>query len=140
METTLVLIKPDATERNLIGSVLKYFENNDLKITRMRSFLNPPVCLCGLHYKEHKGKTFYRRNVEFLHSGLVIAVLVSGENAISRVRELVGATDPAKADSGTIRHDLGWVDHHWSPLPRNLIHASDSYDAVDWEMGLWFQD
>lgn len=138
MEETLVLIKPDATGRNIIGSVLKYFEMNDLKVTQIRSIYQPPLCLCSLHYQEHKGKDFFQRNIEFLHSGLVIAVVISGNDAIHSVREIIGATDPAKALRGTIRGDLTWVDHRRTKLPYNLVHASDSSEAAKREIGLWF--
>lgn len=133
-EKTLVLLKPDVTKRNLVGKVLDYFEKNDLKISRMRSVKYPSIPFCQEHYWEHKYKDFFASTVEFLHSGLVIAVVISGENAIARVREIIGATDPADALRGTIRGDWAWRHR----LPSNLVHASDSPEAADKEIKLWF--
>jgi len=132
MESTVVLLKPDSIERNLIGSILNYFENVGLKISRMRSVLYPSKSICEQHYQEHRGRYFFEQNVEFLHGGLVVALIIEEEDAVRRVRDLVGATDPADAVSGTIRGDFG------GKLPCNLVHASDSLDAAERESLLWF--
>lgn len=131
-ERTLVLLKPDATKRNAVGAILTYFERAGLKVARMRSVKYPSRFLCELHYREHVEKPFFGRNVEFLHSGLVIAVIIEGENAIARVREIIGATSPADAAPGTIRGDFG------GDLPCNLVHGSDSLEATRLEIPLWF--
>lgn len=139
MESTLILLKPDATKRNLVGSILRFFEMNGLKVSRMRSVKYPSQYNCERHYQEHKDKCFFARNVEFLRSGLVIAVVIYGEDAVRRVRELVGATDPAEAGPNTIRGKFGKLEKDkWAELPCNLVHASDSLDAVEREMDIWF--
>ena len=139
MESTLVLLKPDATARNLVGRILAYFEMNGLKVSRMRSVKYPGQYNCERHYQEHRGKWFFARNVEFLRSGLVIAVVISGEDAVRRVRDLVGATNPADAMPLTIRGKFGRLEKDkWSELPCNLVHASDSLDSSEREMLLWF--
>jgi nucleoside-diphosphate kinase len=138
MEKTLVLLKPDTTGRNIIGSVLGYFERECLKIVQMKSIDRPPLDLCRLHYIEHADKSFFSRTIEFLHSGLVIAVIFSDKNAIQKVRKIIGAADPAKAALGTIRGDLTWVNHCRTKLPCNLVHGSDSVESAAREIGLWF--
>lgn len=138
LERTLVLVKPDAVKRRLIGKVLSYFEA-ELTIAELRVWsLVVPTSLLALHYKEHKGKPFYPALLQFMASGPLVAAIIRGDDAVRRVREIVGATDPVGAKRGTIRSDFGWVGHAWSKLPQNLVHASDSLESAQRELGLWF--
>ena len=140
LESTLILVKPDAVERGLVGKVLSYFEANDLSITALRVLSPAPLCLLAPHYKEHKDKPFYHALLHFMSSGPLVAAIIEGDDAVGRVREIIGAYDPTKAKPGTIRRDLGWVGHAWSTLPRNLVHASDSLESAERELWLWFYD
>lgn len=140
LEQTLILVKPDAVERRLTGKVLTYFEANDLKIVDLRVLSPAPLCLLALHYKEHEDKPFYHSLLHFMSSGPLVAAIIEGEDAVRRVREIIGAYDPAKAKPGTIRRDLGWVGNRWSELPRNLVHASDGLESAERELYLWFYD
>lgn len=138
LERTLVLVKPDAVKRRLIGKVLSYFES-ELTIAELRVWSPAaPLSLLTLHYKEHKGKPFYLALLQFMASEPLVAAIIEGYDAVCRVREIVGATDPVGAKRGTIRSDFGWVGHRWSERPQNLVHASDSLDSAQRELGLWF--
>jgi nucleoside-diphosphate kinase len=131
MERTLVLVKPDGVQRGLIGEILGRLERKGLKVIGLR-LLRVPRQMAERHYAVHAGKPFYPGLVEFITSGPVAAIAVSGPDAIAVVRRLVGATMPNQADPGTIRGDLGV-----SGL-RNLIHASDAPDTAEAELALWF--
>ena len=131
MERTLVLVKPDGVQRGLVGEILGRLERKGLKIIGLR-LLRVPREMAEQHYAVHAGKPFYPGLVEFITSGPVAAVAVSGPDAITVVRRLVGATMPNQAEPGTIRGDLGV-----SGL-RNLIHASDAPDTAEAELALWF--
>jgi nucleoside-diphosphate kinase len=131
MERTLVLAKPDAVQRGLIGEIIGRFERKGLKVVGLR-FLSVPREMAERHYAVHAGKHFYDGLVEFIISGPVAAVALEGPDAIAVVRKMVGKTMPNEAEPGTIRGDLGV-----SGL-RNLIHASDAPDTADAELDLWF--
>jgi nucleoside-diphosphate kinase len=131
MERTLVLAKPDAVQRGLIGEILARFERKGLKVVGLR-LLNVPTELAERHYAVHAGKHFYAGLVEFITSGPVAAVALEGPDAIAVVRRMVGATMPNQAEPGTIRGDLGVAGL------RNLIHASDAPDTAAFELDLWF--
>jgi nucleoside-diphosphate kinase len=131
MERTLVLVKPDAVQRGLIGDIVGRFERKGLKVVGLR-LLDVSRELAERHYAVHAGKHFYAGLVEFITSGPVAAVALEGPDAIATVRRLVGATLPNEAAPGTIRGDLGI-----SGL-RNLIHASDAADTAQFELDLWF--
>lgn len=131
---TFVLLKPDAVEKNLVGEILARFGKAGLSIGCIRSYHNPAKTLLERHYAEHKGKDFFDRNIEHMHNGTVIAVLLFGKDAVKKVRQLVGATNPADAAPGTIRGDLAKD----SELPANLVHAADSPEAAQREYSLWF--
>jgi nucleoside-diphosphate kinase len=133
MERTLVLAKPDAVQRGLIGEILARFERKGLKVVGLR-LLSVPREMAERHYAVHAGKHFYAGLVEFITSGPVAAIALEGPDAIATVRRLVGKTMPNEADPGTIRGDLGI-----SGL-RNLIHASDAPETAEFELGLWFAD
>ena len=131
MERTLVLAKPDAVQRGLIGEILSRFERKGLKVVGLR-LLSVPREMAEEHYAVHAGKHFYAGLVEFITSGPVAAIALEGPDAIATVRRMVGRTMPNEAEPGTIRGDLGI-----SGL-RNLIHASDAAETAESELALWF--
>jgi nucleoside-diphosphate kinase len=131
MQRTLVLAKPDAVQRGLIGDIIGRFERKGLKVLGLR-LLSVPREMAEEHYAVHAGKHFYDGLVEFITSGPVAAIALEGPDAIAVVRRMVGTTMPNEAEPGTIRGDLGV-----SGL-RNLIHASDAPDTAETELALWF--
>jgi nucleoside-diphosphate kinase len=131
MQRTLVLAKPDAVQRGLIGEILSRFERKGLKVVGLR-LLAVPREMAEEHYAVHAGKHFYDGLVEFITSGPVGAIALEGPDAIAVVRKMVGKTMPNEAEPGTIRGDLGI-----SGL-RNLIHASDAPETAESELALWF--
>ena len=131
MQRTLVLAKPDAVQRGLIGEIIGRFERKGLKVVGLR-LLTVPREMAERHYAVHAGKHFYDGLVEFITSGPVAAIALEGPDAIAVVRLMVGKTMPNEADPGTIRGDLGV-----SGL-RNLIHASDAPETAEAEIGMWF--
>jgi nucleoside-diphosphate kinase len=132
MQRTLVLAKPDAVQRGLIGEIIGRFERKGLKVVGLR-LLSVPREMAERHYAIHAGKHFYDGLVEFITSGPVAAIALEGPDAIAVARLMVGKTMPNEADPGTIRGDLGV-----SGL-RNLIHASDAPDTAAAEIALWFE-
>jgi nucleoside-diphosphate kinase len=131
MQRTLVLAKPDAVQRGLVGEILGRFERKGLKVVGLR-LLSVQRAMAEEHYAVHQGKPFYPGLVDFITSGPVAAIALEGPDAIAVVRRLVGKTMPGEADPGTIRGDLGV-----SGL-RNLIHASDAPETAEAELALWF--
>ena len=131
MQRTLVLAKPDAVQRGLIGEIIGRFERKGLKVVGLRLLILPRA-MAEEHYAVHAGKHFYDELVEFITSGPVAAIALEGPDAIAVVRKLVGKTMPNEAEPGTIRGDLGI-----SGL-RNLIHASDAPETAEAELALWF--
>ena len=131
MQRTLVLAKPDAVQRGLIGEIIGRFERKGLKVVGLR-LLAVPRQMAEEHYAVHAGKHFYDGLVEFITSGPVAAIALEGPDAIAVVRRMVGKTMPNEAEPGTIRGDLGV-----SGL-RNLIHASDAPETAEAELALWF--
>ena len=131
MQRTLVLAKPDAVQRGLIGEIIGRFERKGLKVVGLR-LLSVPRDMAERHYAVHAGKHFYSGLVEFITSGPVAAIALEGPDAIAIVRLMVGKTMPNEADPGTIRGDLGVAGL------RNLIHASDAPETAEAELGLWF--
>ncbi len=130
-QKTFVMIKPDGIQRGLIGEVISRFERNGIKIIAMK-FLSVPQDLAEKHYGIHKGKKFYQKLLTYITSGPVLAMVCEADNAINRIRKIVGTTDPLEANSGTIRGDYA------QQIGRNLIHASDSEKTAEFEIGLWF--
>lgn len=133
METTLVLIKPDAVRRGLVGEVIRRIESKRLRIAAMKT-LTVDVDLARRHYEAHVEKPFYPDLEEFITSGPLVALAVEGEEAVSVMRSLMGATDPKEAAPGTIRGDFGLE------VTQNLVHGSDSADSAKRELGLFFPD
>ncbi len=133
MERTLVLLKPDAVQRGLVGTILSRFEAKGLSIVglKMRTF---DRSVLEQHYEVHKERPFYPNLVDFMSSGPVVAIALEGKDAITVVRTLVGKTNAREAAPGTIRGDLGMS------FSNNLVHASDGEDTAKFELGLWFSD
>jgi nucleoside-diphosphate kinase len=134
-QQTLVLIKPDAVERNLIGEVIRRIEAKGYRIVAINKF-TPGRELLHEHYAEHEGKPFFEPLVDFMASGDVVALCVEGHRVIEGFRSLAGATDPTAAAPGTIRGDLG---RDWGlKVQQNLVHGSDSPESASRELALWF--
>ena len=132
-ERTLVLVKPDALERQLAGEILGRFEQRGLRI-RAAKLVQVDRDLAGRHYDEHREKPFFGELVEFITSAPTLALVLEGESAISVVRTTMGATNPTSAAPGTIRGDLALA------MPDNLVHGSDSPESARREIELWFGD
>lgn len=133
VERTLVLVKPDGVQRGLVGEIVGRLERRGLRIVGL-DFRVIDGNLAAKHYAEHEGKPFYAGLVEYIGSGPSVAMVLEGPDAIRTVRSTVGATNPAEAAPGTIRGDLGLE------RGRNLIHASDSPESAEREIGLFFGD
>ena len=133
MERTLVLLKPDAVRRGLVGQVLSRYEAKGLTIVAMehRTITGE---VADTHYAEHVDRDFYPPLREFATSGPLVALVLEGDEAIDVVRALTGATDGRKAQPGTIRGDLSLSNRE------NLVHASDSAESAEREIALWFPD
>ena len=131
VESTLLIVKPDAVRRGLIGEVLARIERKGLRIREMR-MMRIDRELAEEHYGEHRGKPFFEELVDFITSGDVVVARVEGEQAISVLRTLMGPTDPAQAPPGTIRGDLGLL------ITENLVHGSDSPESAERELKLFF--
>lgn len=131
MEETLVLIKPDGVKNRLVGEIIKRYEKEELNIKKLK-LVSPSEKLLTLHYAEHVQRDYFSEMIAFMMSGSVVALVLSGENAIERVRILNGRTNPSEAAKGTIRGDLA------EDLRHNLVHGSDSQISAKREILLWF--
>lgn len=132
-DRTLVLIKPDAVRRGLVGEIIGRLERKGLTIEAM-TLRTMDVALADQHYAEHVERDFYPPLRDFMTGGKLVAMIVSGDEAISVVRNLIGATDGRKAAPGSIRGDLSLSNRE------NLVHASDSPDSAKREIALWFPE
>jgi len=132
MERTLIIFKPDAIHRHLVGRILARFEDKGLRIVALRMQWSPRAQV-EQHYAVHRGKPFYGSLVEFMTSGPVILAVLEGPQAINVVRNLLGPTDGRQAPPGTIRGDFG-LDQQY-----NLVHASDSPETARAEIELFFR-
>jgi nucleoside-diphosphate kinase len=133
METTLILIKPDAVRRGLVGEVIGRIEHKRLRIAAMKT-MKVDADLARRHYEAHVDKPFYPDLEEFITSGPLVALAVEGEEAVSVMRSLMGATDPKEAAPGTIRGDFGLE------VTQNLVHGSDSAASAKRELSLFFPE
>ncbi|MEY4639759.1 MAG: hypothetical protein RLY13_757 [Actinomycetota bacterium] len=134
-QQTLVLIKPDGVQRNLIGEIISRLEAKGYVVADLKKF-TPSKELLHKHYAEHEGKPFFDPLVEFMSSGDVVAIKLEGNRVIEGFRSLAGATDPTVAAPGTIRGDLG---RDWGlKVQQNLVHGSDSEESAARELALWF--
>ncbi len=131
MERTLIILKPDAIQRGLIGTLIARIEQRGLRIAGLKMLWVSPE-LAERHYGEHRGKAFYEPLLRFITSAPVVALVVEGPQAISVMRMLMGKTDARQADPGTIRGDFGLSNRH------NLVHGSDSPESAEREIALWF--
>ena len=141
MEKTLVLIKPDGVERHLIGEIIKRFEEGGLKVADMK-MATPTKEFVKTHYAMHKDKSFFSLLVDYLADRRMVAMILEGKDAVAHVRKIVGATDPSKADEGTIRGDLGNDSREKADQEHrsiyNLIHASGTREEAEAELKQWF--
>ena len=131
IERTLSIIKPDATRRNLTGAINDRFEKNGLRIVAQRR-LRLTQDQAERFYAVHAQRPFYRSLVNFMTSGPVVAQVLEGEDAVAKNREVMGATDPAKADPGTIRKDFA------ESIEANSVHGSDSAENAGQEIAFFF--
>jgi len=133
VERTLSIIKPDAVAKNVIGKIYSRFETNGLKVIAARmAWLSPQEA--GQFYAVHKERPFFKDLVQFMISGPVMIQVLEGENAIAKNRELMGATDPKKADAGTIRADFA------DSIDANAVHGSDAAETAKVEIGFFFPE
>jgi nucleoside-diphosphate kinase len=132
-ERTFAMVKPDGVQRGLVGEVVARYERRGLKLVGLK-IMRVSRQLAEEHYAEHKGKPFYAGLVGYITSGPVVALALEGRNAVQVVRDVNGATDPAKALPGTIRGDLAL------DIGRNLVHGSDSLPTAQRELKLYFSE
>ena len=133
IKQTLSIIKPDAVAKNIIGEIISRFETNNLKIVAAK-LITLSDSEAGGFYAEHKGKPFYDDLIAFMTSGPVFIQVLEGENAINKNRELMGNTDPSKANPGTIRADFAHT------IDANAVHGSDSEESAKREISFFFGD
>jgi nucleoside-diphosphate kinase len=136
-ERTLVLVKPDGVRRGLIGEIVNRIERKGLSIAALH-LRQLDESLVREHYAEHAGKPFYEPLVAFMTSGPVVAMIVEGPRCIEVFRRLAGATDPVRAEPGTIRGDL--ATDVGAPVAQNLVHGSDSPESAAREIKLFFPE
>jgi nucleoside-diphosphate kinase len=131
-EQTLVLVKPDGVQRGLVGEIIGRMERRGLRLHALK-MLRMDDALARRHYAEHVDKPFFKGLAEFITSGPLVAMVLVGPNAVSNVRAMMGATDPAKSAPGTIRGDFGLT------IGMNLIHGSDSPERALQEIEIFFE-
>jgi nucleoside-diphosphate kinase len=132
MQQTLILLKPDAVQRRLVGEVIARFERKGLRLVGLK-FVKPARDMAEKHYAVHKGKPFYESLLTFLTSGPTVAMVWEGREAVAACRSVMGVTDGVKAAPGTIRGDFGLS------VQNNLVHGSDSPENAATEISLWFR-
>lgn len=133
IQKSFVMMKPDAVQRRLMGKILSRFEEKGLQIVAVK-LMQIDEDLAKTHYGEHADKPFFGSLIEYITSSPSLAMVIEGEEAISTIRKLVGATNPLEADLGTIRGDFVM------DTGRNIIHASDSPDSAEREINLFFNE
>jgi len=133
MERSLVLIKPDAMQRRLTGTIIARLEREGLKLVALK-MLHLDKALAQQHYAIHRDKPFFGGLVNYISSAPIIAAVFEGNKAVEVIRKAMGATDPAKAETGTIRGDFGL------DIERNTIHGSDSVETAEKEIKLFFNE
>ena len=131
-ERTFVLLKPDAVQRGLVGEVVHRFEKRGLKIVALR-MLRVTRSLAETYYAEHKGKSFFEPLMAYIAAGPVVAMVLEGDGAVAAVRRMMGKTNSAEAEPGTIRGDFALT------IGRNMIHGSDSLESAKREIALFFR-
>jgi nucleoside-diphosphate kinase len=133
MERTLILVKPDAFARNLTGEIIARFERKGLRLVAL-TLMTMSRDLAARHYAEHEGKGFYEELVEFITSGPLVAMVLEGDSAIVAARQVIGATNPLEATTGSIRGDFA------IQVGQNMVHGSDSPESGRREAGLFFPE
>ncbi len=133
MERSLVLIKPDAMQRGLAGAIISRLQGQGLKLVALK-MLHMDRALAERHYAIHAGKSFFEDLINYITSTPIIAIVFEGEGAVGAIRRIMGATDPAKAEPGTIRADFGL------DIQLNAVHGSDSIETAEKEIKLFFAD
>jgi nucleoside-diphosphate kinase len=131
LERTLILVKPDAFARGLTGEILARFERKGLRIVAMQH-MTMDRALAEQHYAEHQGKGFYEELVSFITSGPLVALVLEGESAVVAARQIIGATNPLEANTGSIRGDFALE------VGQNMVHGSDAPESAQREVGLFF--
>ena len=133
MERTLILVKPDAFARGLTGEIIARFENKGLTIVALKH-MTLDEDTAQQHYAEHEGKPFFGELVEFITSGPLVAMVLEGEEAVRAARQVIGATNPLEATTGSIRGDYAVA------VGQNMVHGSDSPESGQREAGLFFPE
>src|SRR3954464_5757142 len=133
MERTLILVKPDAFARGLTGEIVARFERKGLQIVAMRH-MQVTEDLAKQHYAEHDGKPFFGELVDFITSGPIVAMVLEGDEAVKAARQVIGATNPLEATTGSIRGDFA------TQVGQNMVHGSDSDESSTREIGIWFPE
>jgi nucleoside-diphosphate kinase len=131
MERTLSIVKPDGVQKHLIGEVIKRFENRGLKVIALKMISMEKKEAEGF-YAVHRGKPFFESLTTFMSSGPSVVMVLEGEGAISKTRELMGATDPKQAQEGTLRRQFA------SNVEKNVVHGSDAPETADFEINYFF--
>jgi nucleoside-diphosphate kinase len=131
MERTLSIVKPDGVKKNLIGEVIKRYEQQGLRISALKMLRMSMEDAKGF-YVIHRERPFYESLTQFMSEGPIVVMVVEGENAIQKVRQIMGATNPRDAAPGTIRAD------HASDIEHNVVHGSDSSESADYEIPFFF--
>ena len=132
LQTTLILCKPDAVSRGLVGEIVRRIEERGYAIVAMK-MMQLDGERARRHYAEHRGKPFFQGLVDFITSGALVAIAAEGEGVVEGVRQMMGATDPLQAAPGTIRADYA------QQIGRNLVHGSDSDESAQRELSLFFE-
>jgi nucleoside-diphosphate kinase len=133
MEQTLILVKPDAFARGLTGEIIARFERKGLRIAALKHLMTPRD-LAETHYDEHKERPFFGELVDFITSAPLVAMVLEGDEAVVAARQLIGATNPLEANTGSIRGDFA------IQVGQNMVHGSDSPESAKREIGLWFPE
>ena len=131
MDRTLILVKPDAFARNLTGEIIARFERKGLRIAALRHMTLDRET-AAQHYAEHKGKPFFEELVSFITSGPLVALVLEGQDAVKAARQVIGATNPLEAATGSIRGDFAVA------VGQNMVHGSDSPESAEREANLFF--
>jgi nucleoside-diphosphate kinase len=131
IERSVVLIKPDGVERNIIGNIISCYEANGLKIVELK-LMKATREIAEKHYCQHKGKDFYEELITFITRSPLCAIILKGDDAVARIRSINGATSPTDAAEGTIRH------RYARSKTENCVHASDTVESAKEEIELWF--
>ncbi len=133
MDRTLILVKPDAFARGLTGEIIARFERKGLRVAALKHMTTPRET-AETHYAEHADKPFFGELVDFITSAPLVAMVLEGDEAIKAARQLIGATNPLEAATGSIRGDFAVA------VGQNMVHGSDSPESAQREIGLWFPE